>query len=272
ISAPAGERSKLISLRYFQSLFHQDAASASAGTSAAASATHLSDPFILSIFLTARPRIIRTARDGVVTVQRVGVFCRFRHSMSSGLQFSSPRPVTNTSSQDKAFCASGAADSLSAAPPLTALVAALLVPLAEFAAPDRDALTLLTSAGTPVAVPPKLIFVTPMTDWAAMLILPAAPMPASPALTVPTGAMRSTLPGGVVGSVWMVRIPLPVAAPEKSMVTVPSLPMRMDGGGAEIEVLAPRPASMLPSFDQIRMLPPPKVKMREEFTLTSFLA
>ena len=43
---PAGEASKLISLRNFQSLFHQEAASASAGTSADATASNLTDPFI----------------------------------------------------------------------------------------------------------------------------------------------------------------------------------------------------------------------------------
>ncbi len=46
MSAAAGDRSKPISLRNFQSLFHQEAASASAGTSATASATHLTGVFI----------------------------------------------------------------------------------------------------------------------------------------------------------------------------------------------------------------------------------
>src|ERR1700733_287398 len=140
--------------------------------------------------------------DACVThAHRAGGFCRFKHSISSGLQFSSPSPVTNTSSHDRAFCASGAEASFSAAFPPTEAVAALLAPLAELDAPDNDGLMLLTSAGTPLAVPPKLMLPTPSTERAAILMLPAAPMPASPALTVPTGAIKSTLPAGVVGSV-----------------------------------------------------------------------
>src|SRR5262249_58479210 len=62
------------------------------------------------------------------------------------------------------------------------------------AAPERAAVTPLTAGGTPVAAPPKLMLPAPTTETAAMLMLPAAPMPASPAFTVPTGAIRSTLP------------------------------------------------------------------------------
>src|ERR1700730_8642335 len=133
--------------------------------------------------------------------------------MSSGLQFSSPSPVTNTSSHDNAVWASGAAASLSAALPAIELVDELVVLLAALDAPAKDAPMLLTSAGTPAAVPPKLMLLTPITAAAAMLMLPAAPMPASPALTVPCGAIKRTLAGGVVGAVWLVRMPLPQTAP-----------------------------------------------------------
>src|SRR5579863_6390462 len=189
--------------------------------------------------------------------------------MSSGLQFSSPKPVTKTSSHDSAACASGAAASFSAAALAAAAVEALLAPPAAADAPESEAPILLICAGTPVAVPPKLMLLMPTTEAAAMLMLPAAPIPASPALTVPTGAIKSTLPGGVLDSVWMVRMPLPAAAPEKLIETVPSLLINTDGGGAETAVLAPRPASMLPSSDQIRILPPPRVNIRDALTLTS---
>ena len=43
-------------------------------------------------------------------------------------------------------------------------------------------------------------------------------------------------------------------------------------GGTESEDFEPLPASMLPSVDQMRTFPPPSVKMREVFTLTSLSA
>ena len=98
-------------------------------------------------------------------------FCRFKHSTSSCLQFSSPNPVTNTSSQLSAVCASGvtsllaaAADSAEAAPLVVAL-------LATEDTPDRLAANPLRSDGTPLALPPKLMFKAPMT-WAAADLLP----------------------------------------------------------------------------------------------------
>ncbi len=95
-------------------------------------------------------------------------------------------------------------------------------------------------------------------------------MPASLALTTPCGANRSTSPGETldeVGSAW---IPLPCSALEKVTISCPVVGLTVIvGGGADIEVLAPRPASMLPWSDQIRILPPPSVKMREAFTFTS---
>src|SRR5258708_19728095 len=105
------------------------------------------------------PTIFRTARDGFVTSpHRVGVFCRFKHSMSSGLQFSSPRPVTNTSSQDSAVCASGAAASLSAVLLAAELVAALLAPPPPLHTPLPDAPLLPTLEQTPLYAPPHSTF------------------------------------------------------------------------------------------------------------------
>src|SRR5580658_4851907 len=127
-------------------------------------------------------------RDDFSLCQGAADFCRFKHSTSSCLQFSSPSPVTNTSSQLRAVCARGvaslpaaAADSADAAPLVVAL-------LATEDTPDGLAASPLRSEGTPLAVPP-------------ILMLPEAPIPASPALTVPTGASRSTLPGGTLGLV-----------------------------------------------------------------------
>ena len=48
-SAPAAVKSKPISLRYFQSLFHQEAASATIGTNASEAATHFTQFFMLSL-------------------------------------------------------------------------------------------------------------------------------------------------------------------------------------------------------------------------------
>ena len=67
----------------------------------------------------------------------------------------------------------------------------------------------------------------------------------------------------------MVRMPLPAAEPAKLRDTVPSDLIKTVGGGADTELLAPLPASMLPSLDQIMILPPSSVKMRDAFTLTS---
>src|SRR5258707_15186981 len=102
------------------------------------------------------PTIFRTARDGFVTSpHRVGVFRRFKHSMSSGLQFSSPRPVTKTSSQLRAVLASGAVSCLAALDSATEAVELFVVLAATAEAPDKVAPRLPTSGGTPVAVPPK---------------------------------------------------------------------------------------------------------------------
>ena len=75
--------------------------------------------------------------------------------MSSCLQLSSPKPVMNTSSQEIAFCASGEAASFAAASLATELVEVVVAPLAALDAPESEALTLLTCAGTPVAWPPS---------------------------------------------------------------------------------------------------------------------
>src|SRR5258708_29609481 len=102
------------------------------------------------------PTIFRTARDGFVTSpHRVGVFCRFKHSMSSGLQFSSPRPVTNTSSQDSAVCASGAAASLSAVVLAAEPVEALVVPPAALDAACNEPPLLPPFQSAPPAEPPQ---------------------------------------------------------------------------------------------------------------------
>ena len=53
----------------------------------------------------------------------------------------------------------------------------------------------VSATGTPVDIPPTWILSAPTTRNAAMLRLPAAPIPASPALTSPLGAIRSTSPG-----------------------------------------------------------------------------
>src|SRR5262252_4674507 len=80
--------------------------------------------------------------------------CRFRQSISSCLQVSSPRPSTNTSSHESAFCAIGAADSLALFSLLTALFDALVALLPAAAAPANDAPRPLVSGGTPVDTPP----------------------------------------------------------------------------------------------------------------------
>src|SRR6202522_1953716 len=180
--------------------------------------------------------------------------------MSSCLQFSSPNPVTNTSSQLNVACAKGTV-SLAAFVSATDEVLLVVAPAATAETPDKLALRLLRSDGTPVAVPPKLMLSTPITCAAAMLMLPAAPMPASPASTVPTGASRSTLPSGTSGPASMVRMPDPEeSGAAKSSWMVPFWFTTSTGGGTDREDFEPLPASMLPSVDQMRILPPPSVK------------
>src|ERR1700687_2961668 len=91
------------------------------------------------------------------------VFCRLRHSTSSCLQLSSPKPVTNTSSHVSALCASGAAAASFALALSAARVEAFEVLAAVPDTPDSDAPRLLTCDGTPVAAPPKLMLSRPMT-------------------------------------------------------------------------------------------------------------
>ena len=84
------------------------------------------------------------------------VFCRFMHSTSSGLQFSSPRPVTNTSSQLSAAVATGAVACCALRASSSAAFALLVVLAAPtFAGPESVRPMSLTCAGTPVAVPPN---------------------------------------------------------------------------------------------------------------------
>ena len=71
-----------------------------------------------------------------VTGQGDAVFWRFRHSISSCRQFSSPSPVTKTSSQLSAFCAREAV-SLAAEDSPAEAVPVVVEPAAAPVAPDR---------------------------------------------------------------------------------------------------------------------------------------
>src|SRR5262245_61505695 len=140
--------------------------------------------------------------------------CRARQSTSSALQTSSPKPSTNTSSQPSAADARGADCSERLAPWSTTAAAALLLPLETLLTPERPAARPPASTGTPTETPETVMLLEPGTAVAPIVRLPAT-MPASPALTTPRGAYRSTSPGlrpAVVASVWM---PLPVSAAGK---------------------------------------------------------
>ena len=123
----------------------------------------------------------------------------------------------------------------------------------------------VSTVGTPVALPPISILPAPRTSTAAIVMLPAEPMPASPAFTTPSGAIRSTLPGFTSGSVKIPRIPLPRTASTLKIVW-PLGNVISTGAGADSAVLAPRPASISPFDDQIKMSPPPNVKTRDSLT------
>ena len=72
----------------------------------------------------------------------------------------------------------------------TALAEAPVVFEADVSAPILGA----TTVGIPVAVPPTWMFEAFSTTTAARLMLPLTRIPASPALILPTKAIRSALP------------------------------------------------------------------------------
>ena len=92
--------------------------------------------------------------------------------------------MTKTSSQLIAAEESGAACSRVSLAGATELVELAVELDAAFAALATVTPTPLATAGTPVDVPPAVMLLRPATEAAAMLRLPAAPIPASPALTV----------------------------------------------------------------------------------------
>src|SRR3984885_8719591 len=112
--------------------------------------------------------------------------------MSSGLQSSSPSPVTNTSSQLMAASATGV-------PPEAAFAALKLSATFDVApaveeAPANAAPKPVTVTGTPTEVPLTVMLLAPRTAVAAIVKFPAT-MPASSAFTTPCGANKYTLPG-----------------------------------------------------------------------------
>src|SRR5678809_1391499 len=66
------------------------------------------------------------------------------------------------------------------------------------------------TVGTPLEVPCTWMFAALTTCSAARLTLPETRMPASPASMVPSGAIRSTLPGRTSGIGFSVAMPAPV--------------------------------------------------------------
>src|SRR5450830_741171 len=129
-------------------------------------------------------------------------------------------------------------------------------------------LAVLATAGTPLDAPPTEILSAPMTRCAATSKLPEDRMPASPALTVPAGAIKYTLPKDADASVCKVPIPLPVTTPAKSTTVLPLASVRTKGGGAEVAVLEPLPASISPMVDQVKISPPATVNILDCATST----
>src|ERR1035437_10882178 len=148
--------------------------------------------------------------------------------------------------------------------------------MAELEAP-ADAFDALATAptfdGAATGVPE-----VPAEDWilaaftmmaADTLTWPEERMPASPASTVPDGAIRFTLPGSTLANVAKTPIPLPVAKPARSFCTSALCGLiNTRVGGAEYTVFEPLPAAMLPKVDQIISSPPRRVKIREVPTST----
>ena len=117
--------------------------------------------------------------------------------------------------------------------------------------------------GTPTEAPPEAMLSALRTWAAAIVMLPVARMPASPASTVPRGASRVTAPGSTPATEANTPMPPPVAKPPKSVsmsALIASMSTRV--GGAVTTVLAAVPAAMSPRDDQMVRSPPRRVKMR----------
>ena len=127
-----------------------------------------------------------------------------------------------------------------------------------------------TGAGVPALLPPTEMFAALSTRFAAMLRFPETRMPASPASTVPSGAMRSTSPGLTPLTAFSTPMPPPVARPDRSVCTVALWgSMRTRVGEAVCTVLEEEPAAMSPLLDQMISLPPRSVKIRPMPMFTS---
>src|SRR5271156_2408373 len=109
-----------------------------------------------------------------------------------------------------AACCLGAASSAAA-------VAAPAALLALVRAPTLGA----DAVGTPVVAPCTWILAAFSTCKAAMFRLPEPRMPASPASTVPTGAIRLRLPGGTPGIGARVAMPAPLEGTGGERKTLP---------------------------------------------------
>jgi len=117
--------------------------------------------------------------------------------------------------------------------------------------------------GTPTDVPPAAMLSAFKTWVAAMVMSPVARMPASPASTVPAGAIRNTSPGSTFGTDARTPMPPPVASPPRSASTLALIALTTTRvGGAVTTVLAAAPAAMFPSREKIVRSPPLSVKIR----------
>src|SRR5450830_28087 len=123
----------------------------------------------------------------------------------------------------------------------------------------------LTAAivGMPTASPLTWMLAALITCSAARLTLPETRMPASPASMVPSGAIRSTSPGGTSGSGASVAMPAPLLGTFGDTLTLPTVSYSRLGGVYTSVVLEPRPALMSPLADHTRMSPPKLVITRD---------
>ncbi len=100
--------------------------------------------------------------------------------------------------------------------------------------------------------------------------MPATRTPASPASTVPRGAIRNTSGAVTSGAGWKAAMPAPDTPPAESTSEVRFSSTLTTTGGKLAEVFGPWPALRLPLEDHMAMSPPSSVNSRLWFSRKSW--
>src|SRR5262245_57843099 len=193
---------------------------------------------------------------------RHGAAPQGQHHCWHGIPESGSQPMKTWTVISEGTSAAGAAMARPAAAATASSAACAAWPATAAVLSTAPRFTPATS--TPETVPPleSVMFAALSTRSAAMLISPDERRPASPAFTIPRGAIRYAEADGASGVDLIVPIPAPDTKPFKLMVCRPLGANWTVSGVKSTVVLAPRPASRSLFDDHITMSPPCTVRIR----------